>query len=263
MTIECSRLVIERYHGKELPPEQTAAVKEHLENCSLCSEYCNRLKNEQKIFLSEHPFRSFSRIHAPLVELPWYRKILAATTKPALMPIYATLLVVAVVFPVVNYQHQNKMSEIRFKGKQPISFLYERNGKVYSGVPSEIYHANDKIQVLYHLEKNRYVSLLSIDTRGTVSFYDPASGNNPDRCSVYSEAGANIKFPGSIILDNSSGHELVLTLFSDSALSRTAVEQWIKKLYSTTPDPIEINNYLKHHFPGIEAEVITLLLQKG
>ena len=121
MSMHCGRLQLEKYVGGELDNEQFRAVQSHIHSCTDCASYVTQLKTERNEFLQKHPFSSFTRAHAPVVGLPWYRRFLGNYFRPSLIPVYTTLIVVAVALPLL---YRGNDSSIRSKGKSSISFFY-------------------------------------------------------------------------------------------------------------------------------------------
>jgi hypothetical protein len=157
-------------------------------------------------------------------------------------------------------RHAVKDGEVRFKGAPTLSFLYERDGIVREGTLDLHFRANDRIQILYSLLRQRYAALLSIDCRGTVSFYHP--DHTAETCSVIAEPGNRLSFPGSIVLDDTPGTELVIVLFSDAALRTGEVAAWAQQQFKECPDPDKLQDRLRSRGEVFNAEIATLLLHK-
>ncbi|MBN1575342.1 MAG: zf-HC2 domain-containing protein [Chitinispirillaceae bacterium] len=259
MITECKRLLLERYVGGELDEAGRLEVRRHLDTCPDCSSLVARLESERTEFLQRHPFSSFTRAHAPVVTLPWYRSFLTVATRPALVPVYGVMLLLLVVMPLY-FAGKRDDETIRFKGAPVLSFIYQRGGVVGEGSSDMRFRGGDRIQVTYSLSQPRNVALMSIDTRGTVSFYHPQ--RQAATCSVVSDAGSQCAFPGSIVLDDTPGEELVIALFSDAALKRDEVASWAKRHYAECPDPARLRRRLRADTAALNAEIATLLLQK-
>ena len=257
MITECSRLLLERYAGGELDESERTAVRRHLDTCSDCSSFVAQLEAERADFLRERPFSSFTRAHAPLMTVPWYRRVSRIALQPALVPVYTMVLLILVVLPL---RHAGKEGDVRFKGKHVLSFIYERNGIIRDGIPNLRFRANDRIQILYSLARRQYIGLLSIDSRGTVSFYHP--DQTMEFCSVITDPGNRISFPGSIILDDTPGDELIIALFSNSALRTSEVAKWFQQQFTECPDPGRLQDRLRSRGKVFNADIATLLLSK-
>lgn len=260
MNIHGERLLLEQYACGEFDKPTRQLIDEHIGQCDECSAFVTRLSGEQEAFLQKHPFASFDRAHAPVAGLPWYKTLLNSFIKPTLVPVYASLLIAVIILPMVLREYGNNTPAIQYKGKNPVSFQYQRDGITKNGSPGDRFHAGDKIQITFSTVEEKQVALLSIDSKGTVSFYHP--DERSDVCSVKTPAGANQQFPGSIILDATKGYELVIALFADKPLETDETRNWIAALYRENNSPEKINNLLKKSSRGIDASVSTVLLTK-
>lgn len=260
MNIHDERLLLEQYAYEELNKTEREQIGEHLEQCDECAAIVNELHKERSEFIEKHPFTAFTRAHAPVVGLPWYRNVLTYIGKPALVPIYSLLLIASIALPLVLREYHSSKIDYNFKGKNPVSFEYRRDGKLRKGSSATAYRAGDRIQIQFSTEKNQYVSLLSIDSKGSVSFYHPDVSSS--YCTVEAPAGEKQLFPGSIILDDTKGHELIIVLFSESALQKADVNNWAASLYTSYRSPVKINTILKTSSEGMAASVTTVLLTK-
>jgi len=260
MNIHGERLLLEQYACGEFDKQTRQQIDAHITHCKECSAFITQISGERDTFLEKHPFASFDRAHAPVVGLPWYKTLMNSFMKPTLVPVYATLLIAVIIVPLVLREYGTKTSVVQFKGKTPITFQYQRDGVTKDGSPAEHYRAGDQIQIIFSTIEKKQVSLLSIDSKGTVSFYHPDNGSQ--YCSVATPAGADQQFPGSIVLDDSKGYELVIALFADKPLKTVETEKWIDSLYKENNDPVKINSLLKKSSEGIAASVSTVLLTK-
>jgi hypothetical protein len=260
MNIHGERLLLERYAFGELNETERKQIGKHLEQCDECASAVNKLHTERSEFLERHPFAAFTGAHAPVVSLPWYRNVLTCIGKPALVPVYSLLLIACIALPLVLREYHSNEGGYGFKGKNPVFFDYRRNGKVRKGSSAIAYHAGDQIQIAFSTEKKQHVSLLSIDSKGTISFYHPDASSSD--CTVEIPAGEKQAFPGSIILDTTKGHELIIVLFSERALPKDDVKSWAASLYASYQTPEKINNVLQASSEGMAASVSTVLLTK-
>jgi hypothetical protein len=260
MNADCRKLDLERLVGGELDREQAETVRHHCASCSDCSSYIAQLQAEKADFLQKHPFSSFTRAHAAVIRLPWYRNIFSGTLRPALVTAGAVLLVTLAVIPLVNTNTRKNDDRIRFKGAPSLSFIYRRNGTTAPGTLSGRYRGGDRIQITCPATRYRFTCLLSVDMQGTVSFYHPES--EAAWCSVPSQPGVSFVFPGSIVLDDTPGAELVVALFSMDPLPTSAVTGWIERQVAAMPNLDTLNTLLLREKNTFGAEAATLLLRK-
>jgi hypothetical protein len=260
MNEKCSKLGLEQYFTGELDEQQAQEIKQHLADCTECSAYIAGLETEKADFLHRHPFASFTRAHAPVKTIPWYRQFVRSAFRPALIPVYGALVVTVVLLPMINRETNRLSPDVRFKGRNPVSFLYRRDGTVNQGSTTMKFRTGDNIQVVFSIEKDRYVSLLSVDSLGRISFYHP--DQQSAFCSIHASAGQKQSFPGSIVLDDTPGSELVIVLFSEKPVSVKDASSWVKRHFNAVAGFSELKNLLGKEGTTLSADVSTLLLRK-
>jgi hypothetical protein len=116
------------------------------------------------------------------------------------------------------------------------------------------------VQLTFPLSQRKFVSMFSIDSRGTVSFYQPDS--LAANCSIATGPGPSVSYPASIILDATPGAELVVILISSESLTRDNVAAWAKQQYDHCPDPARLIGSLQRSATSMAEEVAAILLEK-
>ena len=119
----------------------------------------------------------------------------------------------------------------------------------------------DRVQVFYSSDREQYVSLLSIDETGVVSFYHPDQSS--ENCSVLTRRGEGIAFEGSILFDIVSGNELVVAVFSESPLKTEDVKRWMAANYASDSDLQSLSKKIEVKSLAKKATIQMLLLKKG
>lgn len=259
---EPKRLEIERYVAKELNEEKCRSLEIHFKECMVCNSYMQSLIQKRKTFLNVYPFESMCSERPKNAGSSWITKITEVITRPVLVPVFASLLIALIIIPVAyNKGYFSSSDAIGYKGNAAISFVYQRNGITMPGTVSGIYKDGDILQILYSSDQDQYVSLLSIDASGNVSFYHP--DQTASDCSIKAEKGNGIAYPGSIILDNAKGHELIIALFSSEPLRQSDVSDWISKSYHKDRNLPTLINKIKNVPLKNVSSVQTILLSKG
>jgi hypothetical protein len=141
-----------------------------------------------------------------------------------------------------------------------LSFLVKRNGHAQEGNLHSEYGTGDIIQVLYNSDGGEHLTLFSLDTRGLLSFY-----HNPEAefCSIKTKKGTRIHYPGSILLDNSPGHELIVALFTSKPQKEKTVRQWVAKIQKSKADLPALSRKFRESPPSPGNRTAVLLLKKG
>jgi hypothetical protein len=138
--------------------------------------------------------------------------------------------------------------------------VFKRDGIINDGTTKELFQQGDQIQICYSYPKEHFATLLSVDSKGTVSTYQSPSGEKS--FSVQMKGGQNCIIPQSIILDNSSGEELVIVLISNNTLSLNEVRSWAENLYKENAILSDIEKSINQKVPKNVIECRTLLLKK-
>jgi hypothetical protein len=259
---EPKRLEIERLVAGEIDKEKAAFLEEHFKECKICNAYYLSLSNERDVFLRAHPFHSIETVSKPGENDTWFKKLLDIIMRPALVPVYAALLIAVVLAPVVIYQNVWFASDsVNYKGDSRLSFVYQRDGLSKPGSGEYVITKGDRVQVFYSSDHEQYLSLLSVDETGVVSFYHPDQSSK--NCSVPTGKGDGIAFEGSIIFDSVSSAELVVAVFSETPLRTTEVKMWMTANYTANSDLQMLSKEIETKSFTKKTKVQTLLLKKG
>ena len=259
---EPQRFSIDRYLAGELNENEARLIKEHMEGCEICSQYYQNLKKLDEEFLGRYPFSLFENTNLDTNDSFVNRNNFfgQSLSRPLLVPAFVFLLMIVVITPLMVIKQGNVDDHVTFKGKHVLSFLCKRDGIVRKGELSETYYCNDQIQIIYNSSKEQYITLFSIDSKGTVSFYH--SDRSSDDCSIVTPVGSGLTYPGSIVLDSVPGYELIAAVFSKNPLKVSQIENWVKDLKKNYTDMHELQQQLENASFGRSTTVATLLLKK-
>lgn len=252
------KFTLERFFAGELDEQTSGEVRTHLKTCDECSTYIRTLEGEKEIHLLKHPYREWAGSHVQVAKPSVWETVIEWVRSPALFPVYGLALVLCIAVPVM-IQHQDGTAVI-YKGDSGLSFVFKRNGVVSEGTTKELFGEGDQIQVSYSCQRDHFAGLISIDSKGTVSTYQPQSSGGT--LSVQVKGSQLCNFPQSIILDNSSGTELVALLIADKPMSIDAIRSWAAGCFSETPAIEELEKRLHKKLPPNVTECRTLLLHK-
>ncbi len=256
-----NKLLLERFSAGEIDGAEARLVEEHCAACGECSDYLKMLSGERQRFLAAHPFPRFNRAAAP--GQPWHAKLRDMLRRPSLVPAYGLIALLLMLSPMLYVKvFVPSGGDIAFKGGDGLSFLLQRNGRVSACTPRDTLFPGDRLQVLYSLSKTGHVSLLSVDSRGALSWYQP--DRQSPFCSVPVKPGINQGYPAGILLDDSPGQELIIALFSKNRLSKESVQTWVDAAYEKSHADLTV---LKRELDAIGGKIkaapFTALFQKG
>jgi hypothetical protein len=252
------KLALERFFAGELDEQASGEIRTHLKTCDECSTYIKSLEGEKELHLLKHPFREWAGAHVQVAKPSIWESIVEWVKRPALYPVYGLALALCVTVPVV-IQYQNETA-VSYKGQSSLSFVFKRNGVISEGSAKELFGEGDQIQIQYSYTQNHYAGMISIDSKGTVSTYQPQSAGGT--LSVSMKGSDECSFPQSIVLDNSSGAELIVLLISDKPVSVDDIRSWATDCTSETPALTELEKKVYKKLPQNVIECRTLLLNK-
>lgn len=254
-----NRLEIQKHAVRELDENRAANLERHFKECADCRAFYESLLQENSEFLEEHPFSS---IYVPEKERgkSWFEG-LVDSFKPVLIPVSVALLAIAVIMPFTGMFYKNKPTDITYKGGESLLFIYKRDGAVSPGSSDILFKANDQLQIIYNSDKEQYISLMSVDSKGTVSFYHPDQSS--PYCSVHSGKGSSLYFPGSIVLDSTKGVELIIAVFSSEPLKTISVERTITYQFGRSKDIQVLKSSIDQGKILNNNKTATLLINKG
>ncbi|MDG5816698.1 zf-HC2 domain-containing protein [Chitinispirillales bacterium ANBcel5] len=265
MKTEPGKLKLQLFFTGELQGDEEREIKNHLQHCEKCKAYLKELEAERKRFLNTYPFEDLAqnRKKNP-VKLPLKKRRFLAYPSPLMLP--AALILLLLVWIPVYMVNDSSSDEtlFRYKGDSAaLQFLYKRDGAIERGHRDMLFKAGDRIQILYSsLENASYVTLLSVDNLGTISFYHP--NQDSDTCSVLAETGADQLFPSSIILDENAGQELIVLLYSSTPQEVDSVREWVQiEAAENYADLARLKTRLSQNLPLNGVTVASLLLTKG
>ena len=226
----------------DVPAQKRNAIEEHIALCVSCRSYVNGLTSEKTAFLAARPFETsikFESHRSNTRFLPFFGRQLYALAA----------CVVAVVTAAYFYVSSHGPSAGRIKGETGIKALVQNKSGAIEKRSSGIYASGEKIQFLYSCgAQNRFI-LLGIDTAGAVTTYFPVSGDS----SCVLEPGADIPLPNSIVLDEYTGRETFLAVFSEKPLSvadvKTVCLTVFKKTHSIDLSDLAVNDALTVKYP--------------
>ncbi len=261
---EVTQLEVERYFADELTGVLKEQVIEAINKSEKWQAYIEKLQHEREAFLKAHPVEDLSFSQDQLKSTQHSPMLLRLKSLVTLKPAFATgavaLLIVFLTLPQWNLETQNTIETppklgkgIRTKGSVELKFDYRRAGLVSQGDIHQRYRSGDKFQFFYTADKYKYISLLSFDSKGVFSYY------NPHQTSLKSRQGARVQYPKSIVLDNTQGYELFIMIYSQSPLKNTDVKDLLSINTSTSPQ--EVKEQLEK-LKLKQTQIKTLLIEK-
>jgi hypothetical protein len=221
------------YFTGGMTEEKRRAIESHAADCKSCRDYLSGLASEKSTFLAAHPFAATIKPEAP---------VRTARVIPFVQRRYLALAAMLVLFVAAGYLSLSGRfaMENRIKGETGLkAFVQSRTGTIEKR-RDRIYYTGEKIQFLYSCSEANSFILLGFDTTGAMTGYFPATGDS----SCVLERGADLPLPNSIVLDEYTGRELFLAVFSKKPLSVPDVKQRLAASFAAhrSIDSLDIKN---------------------
>jgi hypothetical protein len=232
---ECpTRFTIASLRAGDLPPSEAERVEDHIERCEACRAVIREIDAHAAEYESradDHLARLMRHIEsepgsAEVVPLEPRRRSRVVTVTIAVGGLAAAaMLALALVPALTDTDETEDRAEILFKGALAVEIVAKRGADQFLVVDDIELRAGDAIRFVVSTGSAGWISVFSIDAAGRLSpFYpdtDPASDPEPLRLG---RAGKH-ELPGSIILDDSRGHEEIVVVFSEKSFDRGRVHR--------------------------------------
>jgi hypothetical protein len=198
------------------------AIERHLHTCDSCRAYCDGLASEKDAFLATHPFEETITLptrKATVIRFPVRQYVALAAS-----------LVICVASGFLYFANKSS-NDYRIKGERVALKAYVQNRQ--GGIEKrkeQTYSPGEKIQFLYSCEAENRFLLLGIDAHGAVTQYFPAASDS----SIDLERGRDLPLPNSIVLDDYTGREAFLGVFSRRPLYVPEVKKRLSDSYAAT-----------------------------
>lgn len=216
---EClGRYHLALYTTGDLPSDESAALKSHLDSCRECSASLDDLRKN----VSEYERKASEHLAALTVRLSedpgskerktgrlWYTGI-------SLAAVFAVLMLVIVLWP-------SGKSDIAFKGAFSFQVVAQKKDEQIIVKEGEKLTKGDAIRFVVVTDSAGFISVFSVDSRGRIfPFYpdsDPSAASEPMRL----ERPGQHELPGSVFLDDWIGTEHLVVVFSQEMFDRKRV----------------------------------------
>jgi hypothetical protein len=185
----------DRWSARELQQSEEDAVVGHLSQCARCQQRQAELAAACAAFLANAPYRAPSAASRSRHARAWIGG--------AALALAAVVLLVA--RPSGRVQHST-----RSKGSERLGFYVKRGESVRRGASGQQVRAGDQVRFVYTAHHPSYLAILSYDSAGHMNVYHPQGPR-----AELAPAGTDVALPSSVILDDTTGRELITGLFCD------------------------------------------------
>jgi hypothetical protein len=251
---ECiGRYHLALYTAGDLPADESAALKSHLDSCRECSASLDDLHKN----VSEYERKASEHLAALKARLSEDSGSKERKTGRLWFTGISLAAAIAVSMLVIAVWPGDKPDEIAFKGAFSFQVVAQKKDEQIIVKEGEKLTKGDAIRFVVTTDSSGFVSVFSVDSRGRIfPFYpdsDPSAVPEPMRL----ERPGKHELPGSVFLDDWIGTEHLVVVFSQEVFDR-------KRVLETTRDTIR-NNGIRALGPavlGIEGTVGVVTIQK-
>jgi hypothetical protein len=204
MEHEFDKLELLSYEAGDCAQEKQDAIARHLASCGQCRAYLASLESEKAAFLQAHPFEETAA--------RWNASQTSRWLFFSSRHVYA-LAATLVLFLGAGYLYMAGKTETgyRIKGETNLKIFVKNHGGDIEKRGRQEYFTGEKIQFLYSCGAKNNFALISMDTTGSATTYFPQAQDS----SLALERGQDIPLPNSIALDEYTGRELFMGIFSE------------------------------------------------
>lgn len=240
---ECpSRFAIASWRAGDLPPDEAQRVAAHLDACQSCRAVRDEIESHAAEYESradEHLARLLDRLAheqpiAEVVPLASRRRSRVTTVAIAVGGLAAAAMLALVLVPVLlDTGDGEPPDDIRFKGSLAVELVAKRGARQFRVTDGAELAAGDAIRFVVSTGAPGWISVFSIDSTGRLSPFYPDSDPATDPEPLHLAAPGRHELPGSIILDDSQGHEDIVVVFSTAEFDRGPVHRTAARIGGT------------------------------
>lgn len=230
---ECpTRFTLSRWRVADLPSDEQRAVTTHVEQCEACNETVSAIAQvaaEQESRLEER-LKDFDERLAE-VRSQGRRRAVVLTA-------FGSLAAAACVAVVLGFgllaSDRTPISEepvyTGLKGTLKFQVVAKRGDEQFAVHSNTELREDDALRFVVITGSAGYVTVFSIDSRGTISSFYPDANPAADPAPFRLDGAGRHELPGSIVLDNALGEERLVVAFSKTAFDRNDAHQQIVRV---------------------------------
>jgi hypothetical protein len=211
-----------------LPKKRLQAIQSHLERCAACRQRVAEIHENAKTYdedsaqrLEQLQRRLREESRSPAGEASW-----AVIARRVGIPAVITA---AVVLAVILGVRLSREPPISFRGRLSVQVIAKRGEEQFVVQEGQQLREGDALRFVVTTATGGFVSIFSVDGRGKVSPFYPASDPSTAAAPLELEEKGRHVLPGSIILDDAPGPESIVAVFARRTFSRKEVHRRAKQ----------------------------------
>lgn len=260
---------LSRYLADDLSAEQRQQVSVHLDDCAACQALRRQIEQDQSEYaeLGQQHYnaawgealarRSDEEAKQPArrVQLPWPK---------ILIPAAALAVLAAVVVPRLLSPPPEQAAYRGFKGTLALQLVAKRGERQFVVADQHKLCPGDALRfTLTAAGESNHLVVFSLDQAGTLSSFYPNEATPPALLApggktIALEGQGRHVLPGSIILDDSLGREVIFLLAAPRPFEPGPLQKRVKSVFSRDPRAAAALGADKLGFSGV-VRVVTIL----
>jgi predicted anti-sigma-YlaC factor YlaD len=231
-----TRFTIASLRAGDLPPTEAERVESHVARCEACRAVIDEINAnvaEYESRADDHLANLMRRIEgepdeAEVVPLAPRRRSRVVTVTIAVGALAVAAMLALVLVPtLIGTDETAGRDEILFKGSLAVEIVAKRGPDQFRVIDGTELRAGDAIRFVVDIGAAGWISVFSIDAAGRLSPFYPDTDPDGDPEPLRLDRAGSHELPGSIILDESRGHEEIVVVFSKTSFDRGRVHRQV------------------------------------
>jgi len=243
-----SKFTLAQWKTNDLSAKEQRAVGTHVEGCDACREIIGEIEANAAKFEphAEAQLQSIlknitAKTHVERGEVPSRQPLIMRRVIPVLAAMAAAASVIfALAGPLKTAEHSKP--DTAFKGSFSFKVIAKRGGDQFQVSSGDQLRENDAVRFAITTGVKGYISVLSIDDQKRISPFYPEKDPSLEAAPLILEEAGKYELPGSIILDDSTGIEYFVVLFSKEFFDRRQLHDRLRTLMTRKGVPKKIGN---------------------
>jgi hypothetical protein len=235
-----SRFTLAQWKVSDLSSAELAEIERHAEQCGDCRATLaaiERLSEEQESRLEQRLAAFDERLEAAVARSRRRTSLVAAGTIAAAAGI--ALVLVLAVGTSGPRPATEQPAYTGLKGTMKFQVVAKRGDNQFRVDPGAELRENDALRFVVVTDRGGWVAVFSVDTRGAVSPFYPDTEPDRDPSLLRLDGAGRHELPGSIVLDDATGPEHLVVVFSPGEFDRGEVFRWAREI-SFDSEPLSL-----------------------
>ncbi|MBN2529777.1 MAG: DUF4384 domain-containing protein [Deltaproteobacteria bacterium] len=263
-----SRLMLASYHTNEMDERQIEMVNSHLKHCARCNEVLNKLRQHATAYESNEAHHLSNLRAAMAAENAANDNVVSIRqSRRGKAAIYAGVAIAAaalllVMFPVFKPRSQDSEKDmVTYKGDFSMNAVVKRDSNQFVLSEDAALQENDALRFTVQTKSPGFVSIFNVDATGAITLLYPGSDSSQNLPAMKIPRSGETTLDGSVVLDDATGTERFVTVFSTRPFKTDSIRNILKKATNQSiHDSEDIENMLTAQSPEPMADATVRIL---